>query len=51
MKLRRMDAPRALYIACTMTHPDDAIDASTLGLIHRKQGYSRIAVHHVKVGS
>ena len=47
MKLKPLTSAEQLFVLASMTRPAQVRTGHELGLIHRNQGYSRIAVHFV----
>lgn len=47
MKLKPLTSADSLFVVASMTRPAQAATGRDLALIHRNQGYSRIAVHFV----
>lgn len=47
MKLKPLTSADTLFVLASMTRPSQVATGRDLELIHRNQGYSRIAVHFV----
>lgn len=47
MKLKPLTDVEQLFVVASMTRPEKAETGRDLELLHRNQGYSRIAVHYV----